>query len=121
MFETKLKLCTKKIYNYQKNAIYKLRELELSGFVVNNSKKVVSNGYLLSLPVGSGKSLVFLFLAIFYRSVPKHPIIISVDGRNIPQHEQLQWKYYPTFTKTVVSLNQKQMLFKFSKTTHNEN
>jgi hypothetical protein len=78
MFETKLKLCTKKLYNYQKNAIYKLRELELSGCVSHKHKKIISNGYLLSLPVGSDKSIVFLFLSI-------------------PQHEQLQWKYYPYF------------------------
>jgi hypothetical protein len=96
-FEAKASLCNKKLYGYQRNSIYKLRELELAGYVMHGNKKVISNGYLLSLPVGSGKSLVFQFLALFYRNVPKHPIIVSLDGRNIPQHDQLQWKYYPYF------------------------
>lgn len=81
--------CTKKLYDYQKNAIKKLRELELE---FDNS-----NGYLLSLPIGSGKSLVFQFLALFYRNIPKHPIIISTDGTHIPENDQLQWKLYPFY------------------------
>ena len=35
-FEDKCKLCTKKLYNYQKNAIKKIRELELSESYKNN-------------------------------------------------------------------------------------
>jgi hypothetical protein len=96
-FEKKLTFCNKKLYKYQRNVIYKLRELEICSYVIHKEKKIVSNGFLLSLPVGSGKSLVFQFISLFYRAVPKHPIIISVDGRNIPQHEPRQLKEYPFF------------------------
>lgn len=98
-FEEKCKYCTKNLYTYQKNAIKKIRELELRGYNVNahTGKKIVSNGWLLSLPIGSGKSIVFQFLALFYRDIPQHPIIISTDGKFIPEHDQMQFKYYPFF------------------------
>ena len=99
LFEKKCAFCKKNLYDYQKNAIKKLRELEIRGYHVNTSTgtKVVSNGWLLSLPIGSGKSLVFQFLALFYRDIPTHPIIISTDGTHVPDHDQMQWKYYPYF------------------------
>ena len=99
LFEKKCQFCSKTLYDYQKNAILKLRELELMGYNINphTGQKVISNGWLLSLPIGSGKSLVFQFLALFYREIPCHPIIISTDGTNIPDHDQMQWKYYPYF------------------------
>lgn len=98
-FDKKCTFCSKKLYEYQKNAIKKIRELELKGYNINphTKQKVISNGWLLSLPIGSGKSLVFQFLALFYRDIPCHPIIISTDGTNIPDHDQMQWKYYPYF------------------------
>ena len=91
--------CTKKLYKYQADAIHKLRELELRGWHYNNytHKKVISNGWLLSLPIGSGKSLVFQFLSLFYRDVPTHPIIVSTDGRNVPDHDQAELKVYPFY------------------------
>ena len=91
--------CTKKLYKYQSDAIHKLRELELRGNHLNSytHQKVISNGWLLSLPIGSGKSLVFQFLALFYRDVPCHPIIISTDGRNVPDHDQAELKVYPFY------------------------
>lgn len=98
-FDKKCEFCAKNLYNYQKNAIKKIRELELRGYNINpmTGEKVISNGWLLSLPIGSGKSLVFQFLALFYRDIPCHPIIISTDGGNIPDHDQMQWKYYPYY------------------------
>lgn len=99
LFEEKCKFCKKQMYDYQKNAIKKICELEQRGYIINErtKQKIISNGWLLSLPIGSGKSLVFQFLALFYRDIPKHPIIISTDGCNIPDHDQMQWKYYPYF------------------------
>ena len=98
-FKRFCEFCTKKLYKYQADAIHKLRELELRGYHINSytHEKVISNGWLLSLPIGSGKSLVFQFLALFYRDVPCHPIIISTDGRNVPDHEQAELKVYPFY------------------------
>lgn len=98
-FDKKCEFCSKELYNYQKNAIKKIRELELRGYNVNpkTGERIVSNGWLLSLPIGSGKSLVFQFLALFYRDIPNHPIIVSTDGQHIPDHDQMQWKYYPYY------------------------
>lgn len=99
LFEKKCSFCKKNLYEYQKNAIKKLRELELRGYNINphTNQKIISNGWLLSLPIGSGKSLVFQFLSLFYRDIPTHPIIISTDGSHVPDHDQMQWKYYPYF------------------------
>lgn len=98
-FDKKCEFCSKNLYNYQKNAIKKLRELEQKGYIIHplTHEKIISNGWLLSLPIGSGKSLVFQFLALFYRDIPTHPIIISTDGQHIPDHDQMQWKYYPYY------------------------
>ena len=91
--------CTKTLYPYQKNAIRKLRELELRGWHYNQytKRKIVSNGWLLSLPIGSGKSLVFQFLALFYRNVPTHPIVISRDGSDVPQTNFTELRTYPYY------------------------
>lgn len=91
--ETFQKYCSKKLYKYQLDAIRKIRELETR----QTSKGVTSNGWLLSLPIGSGKSLVFQFLSIFYQHVPKHPIIISRDGRAVTHLEQAELKIYPFY------------------------
>lgn len=98
-FDKRLKSCTKKLYDYQIKAIRQLIELEQNGYYINphTLNKIVSNGWILSLPIGSGKSIVFLFLALWYRNVPKHPIIISKSGKNIPLYEQIQFKYYPWY------------------------
>ena len=98
-FERFCQFCTKKLYKYQKDAIRKIRELECRGYNINShtGEKVISNGWLLSLPIGSGKSLVFQFLALFYRDVPRHPIIISRDGRNVPDNDQAELKLYPFY------------------------
>lgn len=98
-FKRFCEFCKKKLYKYQVDAIHKLRELELRGWHYNTytHEKVISNGWLLSLPIGSGKSLVFQFLALFYREVPSHPIIISTDGRNVPDHDQAELKVYPFY------------------------
>ena len=93
------KACEKKLYDYQKKAILKLRELELRGSHYNTHTKrtIISNGWLLSLPIGSGKSLVFQFLALFYRNIPTHPIIISRDGTDVPQADFSEIKTYPYY------------------------
>ena len=98
-FEKRLKSCTKTLYDYQVKAIRQLIELEQNGFYINphTLNKIVSNGWVLSLPIGSGKSIVFLFLALWYRNVPKHPIIVSKSGKHIPLYEQIQFKYYPWY------------------------
>jgi len=93
MFDKKAELCKLKLYKYQRDSIKKLREIELKG----KHGDIVTNGCLLSLPIGSGKSLVFQFLALFYRDVPIHPIIVSTEGNSIPRYDQMQWKYYPYF------------------------
>ena len=92
-------VCSKRLYKYQADAIRKIRELELRGYHINprTGDKIISNGWLLSLPIGSGKSLVFQFLSIFYRDVPRHPIIISRDGRDVPDFEQAELKIYPFY------------------------
>lgn len=99
LFDKKLEFCSKKLYDYQIKAIKKILQLEKDGYNINNhtDDKLVSNGWLLSLPIGSGKSLVFQFISIFYRNVPTHPIIISTDGSNIPETDVMQWKYYPFY------------------------
>lgn len=98
LFERKAAFCSKTLYKYQQNAIKKIRELEMRGYAITaHGEKLVSNGWLLSLPIGSGKSLVFQFLAVFYRDVPAHPIITSTDGCNIPDHDPMQWKCYPYY------------------------
>ena len=98
-FDKRCKACSKKLYDYQIKAIKQLINLEKNGYYINpvTKNKIVSNGWVLSLPIGSGKSVVFLFLALWYRSVPKHPIIVSKSGRHIPIHEQMQFKYYPFY------------------------
>lgn len=97
-FDKKCQFVNKTLYSYQKKAIFKIREMELRGhYVDKNGDKIISNGYLLALPIGSGKSLVFNFIALFYRDVPLHPIIVSATGKSIPMAESMQWKYYPFF------------------------
>lgn len=98
-FEAKLKFCNKKLYNYQENAIKKIRELELNGEHVckETGEKIKSNGWLLHLPIGSGKTLVFTFLAIMYKKIPARPIIMSTSGSNIPDEDIIQLKYYPFY------------------------
>lgn len=99
IFMKQSKSCTKQLYDYQIKAIRQILELEKNGYYINprTGNKIVSNGWVLSLPIGSGKSIVFLFLALWYRNVPKHPIIVSTCGNNIPIHEQMQFKYYPFY------------------------
>lgn len=98
-FDKRCKACTKKLYDYQIKAIKQLVQLERDGYYINpqTKDKIVSNSWVLSLPIGSGKSIVFLFLALWYRNVPCHPIIISKSGRHIPIHEQMQFKFYPFY------------------------
>lgn len=91
--------CTKKPYEYQRQAILKILEMEHKQKHIDpvTGKTIVSNGYQLALPIGSGKSLIFEFLALFFKKVPIHPIIVSTDGRFVPQFEQLQFEQYPFY------------------------
>lgn len=102
-FDKKLKLSTKNLYNYQISAIKKLRELEQNGFYVNQKtkEKIYSNGWLLRLPIGSGKSLVFMFLSLIYKTLNPIPIIVSTSGIHIPEAEMVQLKYYPYYYENV--------------------
>jgi hypothetical protein len=94
--------CTKKLHDYQLESIVTLRRLELQGheYCTAVNKNVISNGWLLSLPIGSGKSLVFMALALYYGSVPSRPIITSIDGKCLPHHEQILWKDHPFYYET---------------------
>ena len=102
-FDDKLKLSTKTLYNYQVNAIKKIRELELNSWYINSQtkEKIRSNGWLLRLPIGSGKSLVFTYLALIYKQIPNNPIIVSTSGINIPETDITQLKYYPYYYENV--------------------
>ena len=96
-FDSKQKWITKTLYTYQKKALFKILEFEQNGYFMKDDKKIVSNACLLKIACGSGKSLIFEVLSVFYRDVPKHPIIISVDGSKVPEYEQLPFKYYPFY------------------------
>ncbi len=98
-FDNKLKCVNKTLYDYQIDSIKKIRELELNGKYVceTTGETIRSNGWLLHLPIGAGKSLVFLFLALFYKTVPSHPIIVSTSGKHIPDNEMTQPKVYPFY------------------------
>lgn len=100
-FNDKCKLINKTLYKYQADAIKMIRQLELSDYYDNQGDKIYSNGYLLHLPIGSGKTLVFTFLAIMYRVIPAKPIIISTSGINIPEDSMIQLKYYPFYYENV--------------------
>lgn len=96
-FEAKEKWITKSLYTYQKKALFKLLEFEKNGYFQNGDTKIITNACLLKIACGSGKSLIFEILSVFYRDVPMHPIIISVDGSKVPEYEQLPFKYYPFY------------------------
>lgn len=102
-WDLKCKLINKKLYDYQEQSIKKIRELELNPEYTCDAtgEHVHSNGWLLHLPIGSGKTLVFTFLAIMYRTIPKNPIIISTSGINIPDNIRIQLKYYPFYYENV--------------------
>lgn len=98
-FEKQKKFCTKNLYKYQTDAICKLYELEQTGYTIHpvTGEKIISNGWQLYLPIGSGKSIIFEWIALWFRSIPKHPIIISTDGSHIPDNDQMRWKDYPYY------------------------
>lgn len=99
MFDTRLSYCTKTLYPYQKKSILKLREIEMSGKIhcKETNENIITNACVLSLPIGAGKSLCYEFLAMFYRQVPAHPIIVSSDMRCVPQHYPDAAKTYPRY------------------------
>ena len=92
-------LCNLKPYSYQRSTILKILELEQRGFHIDpiTGKRMISNGWQIALPIGSGKSLCMEYLAIFHPDVPAHPIIVSGDGRSIPECEQLPFYHYPFY------------------------
>lgn len=102
-FDDKAKYCSKKLYDYQRKAIMKLREIELNGFIIDKEtgKKIITNAQLLHLAIGAGKSICLEFLSLFYRTVPAHKIIISKTGKYLPVNEPIPFKNYPFFYETV--------------------
>lgn len=98
-FERQKAFCKKNLYKYQLQAIQKLYELEQRGFTTHpiTGEKVISNGWQLYLPIGSGKSIIFEWIALWYRDIPKHPIIISTDGSHVPETDQMRWRDYPYY------------------------
>lgn len=96
------KFCNKKLYDYQIDAIQKLRELECSEYFIKRDQngdlyRYTSNEWLLKLPIGSGKTLVFTFLAMFYNNIPAKPIVISTSGINVPDNEMVRLNHYPFY------------------------
>lgn len=91
--------CTKKPYEYQFKAICKILEMETKQEHLDpvTGKHIKTNAVVLALPIGSGKSLVFEFLALFFNKVPIHPIIISTNGAAIPEHDQVPFESYPFY------------------------
>lgn len=91
--------CKKKLYEYQRQAILKILELEEKQEHVDpvTGHTIVHNGLMLNLPIGSGKSLIFMGLALFFNSVKIHPIIISTDGRSINEFEHVSFEKYPFY------------------------
>jgi hypothetical protein len=96
-FDEKLKLCKLPLYSYQINAIKRIREIELEGKIKINNNYLVTNIAHLHLQIGSGKSVIFLFLSLFYRDIPPHPIIISTNPMLFPETEMIQFKNYPFY------------------------
>lgn len=86
-------LCTLKPWSYQRETIIKILELEQKGY--NND--IISNGWQISLPIGSGKSLCMEYIAIFHPDVPPHPIIISGNATSIGENEQIPFYSYPFY------------------------
>ena len=101
-FEKKLELCKKKLYPYQINAIKMIRQLELSeSYVTKNGETIYSNAFLLHLPIGSGKTVIFMHDTLVYRDIPPKPIIISTSGAHIPEDKMIQLKFYPYYYENV--------------------
>ena len=100
------KFCNKVLYDYQVEAIRKIRDLEVHGHVEKidqegNKYRINSNGWLLKLPIGSGKTLVFTFLAMFYNNVPANPILVSTSGVHIPSNDMIKLNNYPYYYENV--------------------
>lgn len=93
------KYCNKKLYEYQRQAILKILELEEKQEHIDpvTGHTIVHNSISLNLPIGSGKSLIFMSLALFFKSVKIHPIIVSTDGRFINEFEQVPFENYPFY------------------------
>ena len=91
--------CTKKPYEYQFKAICKILEMETKQVHLDpvTNKHIRTNAVVLALPIGSGKSLVFEFLALFFNKVPIHPIIISTNGDAICETDQVPFENYPFY------------------------
>lgn len=92
-------LCTLKPYSYQRETILKILQLEKDGYHIDEEtgKKIISNGWQISLPIGAGKSLCMEYLAIFHPEVPAHPIIVSGDARSLEDHEKIKFSDYPFY------------------------
>ena len=101
-FESKLKLCKLNLYPYQINTIKMIRQLELSEeYIAPNGETIRSNAFLIHLPIGSGKTAIFMFNALIYRDIPPKPIIISTSGIHIPENKMIQLKFYPFYYENV--------------------
>ena len=101
-FENKLQLCKKKLYKYQIESIKMIRQLELSEtFKTSKGETIRTNGILLHLPIGSGKTIVFMFITLIYRDIPPKPIVISTSGIHIPEDKMIQLKFYPFYYENV--------------------
>ena len=101
-FEKKLQLITKKLYKYQIDALKMLRQLELSDeYITPSGERIRTNAYVLHLPVGCGKTIIFMSDVLIYRDVPAKPIIISTSGIHIPEDRMIQLKFYPYYYENI--------------------
>lgn len=81
IYNNNKKVLTKQLYEYQIDALRTMFYLES----MKRHKNVISNGYQLGLPIGSGKSIVFTTYALMFEDIPCHDIIISLSGKDIPE------------------------------------
>ena len=108
-FDKKCEYCTKKLYSYQKKSILKLREIECAGKIKckETGETIMTNACVLSLPIGAGKSLCYECIAMFYRQVPKHPIIVSSDFSSLPCEDIISFQYYPYYCEKAAYIKDK--------------
>lgn len=93
LYENAKKFLTKTLYPYQVDAMRTMYYLEKTKTHSANGKTVISNGWQLGLPIGSGKSIVFLTYSLFIDAIgcqtlreTPHDIIVSLSGKDIPEN-----------------------------------
>jgi len=102
LYDNAKKFITKTLYPYQIDAMRTMYYLERTKNYKVGGKTVISNGWQLGLPIGSGKSIVFLSYSllidgktpsdsliphdIINHDIIPHDIIVSLSGKDIPEN-----------------------------------